>query len=155
MTDYADTSIGTLTKDFPTLDHKIELSRIFLKLDKMDSFIYIANDPDYYDCRMFKVNYDPILKLYSERASLKEKSILKCIPSHYDVMVFAQNPPEGPGLYIEEDSFYLLFTILTKAIERLDPGISEFNEYFIRWLISDSYDIDDIPPFKQYRQAFS
>ena len=63
MTDYADTSIGTLTKDFPTLDHKIELSRIFLKLDKMGSFIYIANDPDYHDCRMFKVNYDPILKL--------------------------------------------------------------------------------------------
>ena len=156
MADYTNPTLETLTKDFPTLDHKTEFARVYHKLDKLGSFIYIANDPDYYDCRMFKVNFTPILKIYSEHAASEEnqKAILKCVPSHFDVLIFTQNPPEGPCMYIEEDSFYLLFTILTKSLERIDPGISEFNEYFIKWLISDSYDLDDIPPFKQYREAF-
>ena len=149
----------TSTKIEATIE---ELSRACSKLKKMGALEYLLNIPPQYlegdvvkeDC--YKIVFSPICNIYATKAATESKAhlIKKETLDKFVFVVYIDRNLDTDN-YIDKGSLQLLFDFLTQAFERLDPGISEFNEYFIRWLISDSYDIDDIPPFKQYRQAFS
>ena len=137
-----------------------ELSNAFIKLRRIGALKLIGKVPpsslketqetnkDVVEEYLYEFRMNPINELYADKMIRLDRRahIPTCCPDRSCIPAYVRKNKDT-DYYIEKESLKELFDYILPIYEKIDPGISRYNSWFLMWLLGEGDTMIDVNLF--------